>query len=513
MKNKLMILVVLCFIVYCVLAFSSCVEKPLRIDTSINSNTDTSTEIESNTDVESSTNSDTSTDKVSLEELPLNERAEKVMDNISARNDEEKSMDVKLDVTFEGILSDGREFTFEANGVSSYRYLENDEYQYLQTQSISTIVPGEISDVSTHTIGYMDGKMFQTSVDSSFVTRVYSELTKDEFLEHMDEIYGVSDLELTEDDYDVISCEKIKNKWVIEFSIYSKRGIDIIQREVISDIESLVAETHTISEISFTVIADSEFFMTGYEIEAWFDVVDEKYKDIPKPSLEFSAKVEDIFLPKPLDEIDFDKYTEVDDLRTFDVVNMLLNKKIQSEYCELSSEIKTKILINSYYYTTQKKTETKYVGSFKNTESGIEYSLVYSKSDPTMEYSDITIEYKDLTQVTNDGINSETKVYKTDHAAKKLIDSVIDPIGITLDGLDSAMLYDEDEGIYKFEYVNAGQKLGYNSEFFGASINYDVATLYVVVLDDELISLSYELIVEANNGISLTVNVECTYSE
>ena len=459
-------------------------------------------------------NSSTQTeDEVPLEELPLGERAEKVMDYISSRSDEEKSMDAKLEMTFEGMLLNGKEFTVEASGVSSYRYLKNGEYQYLQTQSISTIVPGQTSDVSTHTMGYMDGKMFKTSVDSSLVTRVYSEVTKDEFIAHMDNTYGTSDLDLSDDDYEAISCEKINNKWVIEFSIYSERGVDIIQRELLSDVESLVAETHTISEIYFTVIADSEFSMTGYEIEAEFETVDDKYNDRPEPSLEFSVKVEDVFSPKPIDEIDFNKYTKVDDLRTFDMVNKLLTEKVESEYCEISSEVKTNLLINSGYYNRQQEATTKYVGSFKNTESGMEYSLVYSKSDSSTNYNDVSIEYKDLTQVSSNGSYSQTETYKTDHSAKEFIDSLIDPIGITVDGLRAAVLYDEENGVYKFEFNNVGRNLGYDSEYFGSSVKTDLTRLDVVVLNGELISLSYELIVESNNGISLTVTINCTYSE
>ena len=459
-------------------------------------------------------NSSTQTeDEVPLEELPLGERAEKVMDYISSRSDEEKSMDAKLEMTFEGMLLNGKEFTVEASGVSSYRYLENGEYQYLQTQSISTIVPGQTSDVSTHTMGYMDGKMFKTSVDSSLVTRVYSEVTKDEFIAHMDNTYGTSDLDLSDDDYEVISCEKINNKWVIEFSIYSERGVDIIQRELLSDVESLVAETHTISEIYFTVIADSEFSMTGYEIEAEFETVDDKYNDRPEPSLEFSVKVEDVLSPKPIDEIDFNKYTKVNDLRAFDTVNKALNDKINDDYSKIQSDVKTQLTVGAQLY--YQEIVTSYDGYYQNTDDGFEYNLIYKKTDSSDDYNNatITIDYKNLTKVSDNGSYSQTENYVTDHEAKRTIDTLIDPVGITIDGLKYSSLYNEEDGIYKFEFENMGKSLGYSSETLGSSIKTDSASLDVVILDGELVSYSFKLFIETNSGVKITVTANCTYSE
>lgn len=443
-----------------------------------------------------------------IEELPFEERAKKVMENITSKSDEEKSMDVNLKMVFEGMALNGSEFKVDVNGVSNYRYLENGEYQYLQTQTISTILPGENSDVSTHTLGYKGGKMFQTSSDDTLVTRVYSELTAEEFKEHMDKTYGVDDFGLTEEDYQITSCEKIDNKrWVIEFSIFTEFGVDTIQKELLSDIESLVSETHTISEIIFTVIADDEFNMTGYEITAGFEVVDEKYKDRPMPTLEYSVKVEDVFSPKPIDNIDFGKYTKVSDLRAFDTVNKLLNEKIDDEYCELVSNVVSELSINSGYNSRYDKHEISYEGFYKNTENGFEYNFDVSQTDSL----DVNVDYKNLTQVTNNGNYSQTKSFKTDHSAKIFVDNLIDPIGISIDGLKEAMLYDGKSDLYKFEFINTGASFGYTSSTLGASIKTDVATLDVVIKNDEIVSISYELIVESNNGITITVTVNCQY--
>ena len=448
-----------------------------------------------------------------IEELPLDERANKVMEKMSAESKENESMDVNLKMVFEGMALNGTEFTIDISGVSNYRYLENGEYQYLQTQTISTILPGTDSDVSTHTLGFIDGKMFQASIDGSLITRVYSELTSDEFKEHMDITYGTEELDISEDDYVALSCEKINNKWVTEFSIFTEHGVDVIQREILSDVESLVAQTHTISEIVFTVVADADFNMTGYEISAEFEVVDEKYNDRPVPTLEYSVKAEDVFSPKPLENIDFSKYTKVDDLRAFDTVNKLLNDKINDEYCELVSEIKTEIIFKNGYNSQRQENEQKYSGYYKNTENGFEYSLIHSQLDSTNDYRDVTMEYKDLTQVSSNGSYSQTESYKTDHEARLFIEELIDPVGISIDGLKSSSFYNGRTDLYKFEFENAGAALGYTSETFGASLKTNEAVLTITLEQGEIVSYSYALTMVANNGISVNITINCTYSK
>lgn len=448
-----------------------------------------------------------------IEELPFEERAKKVMENITSKSDEEKSMDVNLKMVFEGMALNGSEFKVDVNGVSNYRYLENGEYQYLQTQTISTILPGTDSDVSTHTLGFIDGKMFQASIDGSLITRVYSELTSDEFKEHMDITYGTEELDISEDDYVALSCEKINNKWVTEFSIFTEHGVDVIQREILSDVESLVAQTHTISEIVFTVVADANFNMTGYEISAEFETVDEKYNDRPVPTLEYSVKAEDVFTPKPLENIDFTKYTKVDDLRAFDTVNKALNDKINDDYSKIQSDVKTQLTVGAQLY--YQEIVTSYDGYYQNTDDGFEYNLIYKKTDSSDDYNNatITIDYKNLTKVSDNGRYSQTENYLTDHEAKRTIDTIIDPVGITIDGLKYSSLYNEEEGIYKFEFENMGKSLGYSSETLGSSIKKDSASLDVVILDGELVSYSFKLFIETNSGIKITVTANCTYSE
>ncbi len=438
-----------------------------------------------------------------IEELPLEERANKVMEKISQKTDETSSVDMELSMIFEGMAIDGSEFKFTVNGESKYRELETD-FQYSQSQTISMIIPGEASDVTTYESGYQNGKMYECVVDSSSITKVYSELSADEYIAHMNKNFSSDDIVLQESDFVITSCDKKNSDWIIVITDFSEDGVQTIQREILADIESLVAETHVISDLVFTITADENFNLKGYEIEAEFKTLEAKYDTRPVPVLSFSYEVTDMGSTEPLKKVNFTGYTRVDDLRAFDVVEKALNDKINDEYCELHSSITSKVTLKNGSYSNSQTSENIYDGTFENTDEGFKFNFEY-----TIDSKTSTITYENLEQIVDNGSYEKTTTYKTDHPARMFVEELIDPTGFGIDGMIECGVFDEEEGVYKFQFENGSQ---YTEETLGISIKSDIAILEVTIIDGELVSLEYVLNIVAINGLTITVEASCQYN-
>lgn len=438
-----------------------------------------------------------------IEELPLEERTKKVLEKISQKTDETSSVDMELSMIFEGMAIDGSEFKFTVNGESKYRELESG-FQYSQNQTISMIVPGKASEVTTYESGYYNGKMYENVVDSSSVTKVYSELSADEYKAHMNENFSSDGIDLQEGDFEITSCDKNNNEWVIVITNFSEYGVQTIQKELLSDIESLVAQTHIIDDLVFTIKADNDFNLKGYEIDAVFKTIEAKYDTRPVPVLSFSYEMTDMGSTEPLKKVDFTGYTRVDDLRIYDVVNKALNDKIDDEYCELYSKIETKVSLKNGSYSTTQTSKNIYDGSFENKEDGFKFNFKYTADSKTS-----TITYENLEQIVDNGSYEKTTTYKTDHTARMFVDEIIDPVGFRINGLIECGVFDEEEGIYKFQFKNGSQ---YTSESLGVSVKSDTAILKVTMKDGEITNLDYALNIVTTNGITLEVNITCQYN-
>ena len=370
-------------------------------------------------------------DEPKIEDLPEEERAAAVltkanaeMENIKSYRAEEK-MDFAFTLNNQSFLIKYLS-TMYITDINTENYAETTESEY------GFYLGGTKKDGNTTIEGFRDGVMFLSSVNGLNKSSLKSELTLEEYKNHVEAMSKNNDAP----DFEIFLSEA-KNKsaekqedgsWIVSFSEPSKASLKNFS-DAFEDITEALGGDIEITDISCELAVTSIFLIDKLEFTVLLDSksiggatpISVSKKDTDT-SMTISVEFFDYGSAEQPNNIRLDKYTDVPDLRKLYEIENSLGELIEKETGSFSLDIKHTAEVFNDKDTYREKD----VCEYKNGAYGFSFEL-YNESDG----KNYIIEYENgkqtLSSVGASGTKNEIqKVDSTDFEQRKFIEGMLD---------------------------------------------------------------------------------------
>lgn len=364
-----------------------------------------------------------------MENMTEAERTDKIFDIIGDNFADSYTMDQKIEM--EGSYA-GSSFSLTTNDFTTYTGLRSESTQKHAESSMEMLVHTGDTKVTSKieaAAGYRDGKMYISYKDDDKNAALVSPISIEDYDKHLKFIYnGISDDLITEALKKAASktCVQLEDgSWSATASGYDEEALAIILESIDSSITSM-CDGYKYSDVSVNIIVTEELVPVSMEFAFSFERTD--FDDLYRtPKLKMTSTIRDIDTAV-LPEVDFSKYTEVEDLAAFLEVRKVLGDLKLADSVKFTSVIEQNIKVAG---TNQDFKETDKVTSSTDEEGKYSFSI-HSKIDyGTGSETDVTITYKDgsmTTKVPDFGSQSQEI---TDSAAKIYLGTLLDPLSLT----------------------------------------------------------------------------------
>ena len=355
-------------------------------------------------------------DKLNRMEEP--DRAMALSELISVNGEAADSYTVEIEVSLECVY---QEVDVEVNAEGSMYYtgLKGDSPAYHSSTTTKTeAMEGEIENTTRVQEGFRDGKMYRYYREDGVRQRLYSPISWEDFGKYMESRNDVTEFDFKDGDCTDITCAQQEDgSWFATMKGFTEDGITPF-REMIADFEEMLGEDFAIADVSFTFTTTEDFYLSAFTMEYTFEALNEDNEEDP-PVMKLEAEIGKYNATEP-QEIDFDDYTEVVDLRLLDVPEKSMKEFSDGEKGKFQFDINQRVLLG-----TQKNEliESDLV-SFANKDGKYTYQVEAEQNNYEifMTYTSGTAS----TVVKERGqVISNTSEESTDEEAKAFIDGLL----------------------------------------------------------------------------------------
>ena len=255
----------------------------------------------------------TSCGEPAYEKLPADERAIELDKLSSEKMDQATSYDAKTS----GIISfkiSGIDVTADISG--KQQLLLADNGTYFHQEETTEISIADKTEITKSIRGYVNGKAYTCDVSSGKKTAFYSEIPFDDYIAHLnrnsdDVLSAFSAASASEK----TSVKRSDGGWSLVFEDFS----DEAKQDLAKQFEALIGGT-VVTDAKISIVLDADLYYKSFIMDLFFPS-DSDFKELSF-RIDFSSvntgTVE-------IDEIDFDDYTKIPDIRVLDKLDDVLN--------------------------------------------------------------------------------------------------------------------------------------------------------------------------------------------
>ena len=292
-------------------------------------------------------------DEPKIEDLPEEERAAAVFAKADEKMEKTKSYRAEEKISFDFTLNK-QDFLIEylstvyVTDRNTENYAETNETEY------NFYLNGTKKESSTKTEGFRDGIMFLSSVEGIHKSSLKSELTLEEYENHVEDMAQYND---TPDFEKFFSGAKTKTaekqedgSWVAVFSGPSDESIENFS-EFFEILTSVLGEDVEITDISCELTVTSLFLVDKLEFTVFLDSasiggttpLSASKSNSSDTAITISVEYFDYDTAEQPNNIQLDKYTDVPDLRKLYEIENSLGELIDKENGSFSTDIKHEV--------------------------------------------------------------------------------------------------------------------------------------------------------------------------
>lgn len=462
-------------------------------------------------------------DEPKIEDLPEEERAAAVFAKADEKMEKTKSYRAEEKISFDFTLNK-QDFLIEylstvyVTDRNTENYAETNETEY------NFYLNGTKKESSTTTEGFRDGIMFLSSVEGIHKSSLKSELTLEEYENHVEDMAQYND---TPDFEKFFSGAKTKTaekqedgSWVAVFSGPSDESIENFS-EFFEILTSVLGADVEITDISCELTVTSLFLVDKLEFTVLLDSasiggttpLSASKINSSDTAITISVEYFDYDTAEQPNNIQLDKYTDVPDLRKLYEIENSLGELIDKENGSFSSDIKHEV---KFFNDTQIYRE-KDVCEYKNDADGFSYEL-YNES----EGENYIISYdngKQTVTYVDEGVERELqKTDSTDFEQRFFIEGLLNEGDFSISNVAN-FTATEKRGNFIYEFESAKP----NEEIVDSIVNSMNATDYTgaetitveLDADGNIVKYTYEvsLDLELKSGSKATyeIEVKCAY--
>ena len=362
---------------------------------------------------------------------------------------------------------------------------KKDYYYYEETDMKITHASSGTKITAVSEEEYRNGNLFVTNSAGGKASKLYSPMTKAEFMQYKNSKSGEADVDFSFDKngYSEFSQDEY-GSWKIKFSEFSDEAIESISK--ILGVDESAADL-TVEDIKFTIRADADFVVTRIDITFVFE---KKEDETEENYIKIAVDYFDINEAEPQKEIpDISDYLEVD-FKEFDKIDSMIDARAKDEEGSFYIGTSEKLTFSGNSSEYKEKNEVCY--GEKDGKYFYEISSEVNNEKFTITYTDGT------QQITREKGAPETKD-QTDKAARAYIRSLINSVRY-----DRRYVTD----IKKFEdgytlKCNAADTTAFLTLFggMGGRVEDLDQTVTIKVKDGEITEIKTEIIV--NGSISI----------
>jgi hypothetical protein len=312
--------------------------------------------------------------------------AEALMDKIDKKMDSLKSyqtdMTAKLSTEMYGyrVLADftGKDIKIIGNAGRYYNYMIMEGSMEMKDEKNETIETVKTKDLRA----FHEGNMFIWAEQNGLTQKLYSSLSKDEYIAYLEKQDGMIELDFES----CVNSSFVKNEdksWTLTYSGYTKKAID----ELIKAFGDEIFE-EDIEDMEITVHANADFTVKDVEIKMIFEN--------ESTTSEFSIKQEYSKYEKAMpivDTLDISQYREISDCRLLTDINDMLEDLEELENGSFVLDITQKFSTSSPAYkqtNTERDTvsygkkDGKYFYDIKASTDNTKYDIAYANGKQTI---------------------------------------------------------------------------------------------------------------------------------
>ena len=430
--------------------------------------------------------------------LPSDERALK-LDEIA---DEKMSAVKDFSATVSGVLKMDMNGTIITSELSGHqKRSSNGGDNRVEILLSSTISLAGNSSTTGQKYGFQNGKAYDLSDTDGEYFGHYSEMTLDEYLDYKDDtgIEGVTAEDIDAEDAETkMSMKREDGGWTLIFEDFNDEAILKIKQEL-----GLTEYSDDIEDLTMTIILDKNLHYKMMKCELIF-------AEDSNNAFEMKVDYSEINTGKTsIDDIDFDLYTEVDDIRVIDAIeDGLLDASITSgknitrtASVYLRQRVKQNGISNTYTETDEMT-----YGLDENGRVFYEINALVGQGVNGDNYSEYVLTVRDGRKTTESYkgdklLDSETED-TDDESEKAFINLLLDELSFTRKIITKLERSDEGAGVYLLT-------CDIPEELIGQSYHSGEFTLTVTVGEDyELLKMEYYLYVKFDSRGSTTYTMD-----
>ena len=429
-------------------------------------------------------------------------------DVIDKKYNAQKSFQLDLSASFVFYV-EGNEIKADADGVIIMDTSRSKHVYYYEKTTTNAVCDAlSMNETETAIEAYNDGKFFIYSENKNGKNAIYSEEKSDDFIKYFEASNSTD--EFSPDFNDCTNKELIKNEdgtYTYKTSGYTNKTIDLFAKS--TDLTSSILDLD-INDIEFAITVDKKANLQSGEIKFIFDKNNGK---TPEMNISFSCKYGDSII-KITDDINPDDYTKTENILLMKNIELMLNKKYDSESGSFKLDVYQVLLRNSKETTSREVDRV----SFKTQNEAFTYDI-----DVIYDGTELKLSYADGTQ-TLTAENQTNTAKQTDEEAKEFIKSLMKSIEFSADMLSDVK--QTSDNVYRFTIKNPDktpyQKVyislagGYLQSGYGVS---EISqTITVTIEEGEIVSIFSNVSTKGklsatSNTISYTVNTKIEFTD
>ena len=320
--------------------------------------------------------------------------------------------------------------------------LNTDDYYYYSSSKTSAKKPGMFSDklyefmYEKNMEAFHDGKMFVSTESNEHSQKIYSSLTKEEYMAYRER----KDTDTADIDFnDCTNASFAQNEdgtWSLQYSGYTKKTMDeMLETFGMND----AGFDFDVQDMEISILSDSEFRVKEMNIKFIFDEADE---GSTAPSFEISTQYSNYNAATPITDIlNPEKYTEIEDCTLIyefeDMLKDIEEKTNGSFTLEMEQTLSIPSMNQSQIYSER---ETVIYGK-KN-------GAYFYDATATTGSENFEISYANGTQTIRVSGQEQT-VSQTEDAAKAYIQSLINTAKYDADYV--SLMTKKSDGVYEIQ--------------------------------------------------------------
>ena len=313
------------------------------------------------------------------------------------------------------------------------------DFRFHMEQKTETVLSGSYTKMETLE-GFQNDKMYTGYDQASDSSYLYSEISRKDYTEHMEEMELLTDFEfdITQNNCSDISCVTNNDKTVTaSFKSFTDAGMEQFFELLDTDPETF-GDLLEVDDFELTLTVDKKLRPKTLRLDILFDVSEDYVGEDPSMYLEMTFDLDGVEAPE---DLDLSEYEQVEDLRLVDRVEKQLEEMVDQEEGYFSTKVVQKVTSgNQSQYET-----TLYNGVYRTEDDTYTHEIKVTDGDTI--YKTGKLVYEDGKQEAF-GIVAELEKSMSDYEAKAFLASLLNPADFDSSVVSNITPDEETEGVY-----------------------------------------------------------------